>query len=517
MSPMQSVRADGGRLRAVMNVVANWGAFAISAVVSFLLSPYVVHSLGNDAYGIWVLISSLVGYLGLLDLGVRGAVTKFVATHHAAANHAAASRIASAAFVVFGLAGIVAIVVSALIARFGLGLFEVSPEYADVAGPVLVLGGVTIAITIVGGVFGGIVVARQRFDLVNSSAVAITFLRAIAVVITLEAGGGLFELAVVQLGVSVLQSLVSILLSRYVYPELHVRPTRFASVDLRIILSFGLYSTLLNLASTLVLYSDTLIIGAYLPVALITFYAIATNLIDYTRNLVSGISTTITPLTSALAGAQEMGRVTEAMITGGRYATLVCLPIAITFLLRGHSFIGLWMGPEYAGPAGDVLVVLTLGLLSSSPLQICTATMIGINRHAKMVPAFLAEAVVNVVLSIALIPHYGILGVALGTLVPRLAIALGFGPWYARRVVGVRISSFLGRTLLRPALSMIPFALASWLIERGWPASNLLEFFSQVALAMPAALVGVWFVFFSEEERRDYSRTLRQRLGAVRT
>lgn len=517
MSPTQSGRDVGGRLRAVTNVITNWGAFAVSAAVSFLLSPYVVHSLGNEAYGVWVLISSLVGYLGLLDLGVRGAVTKFVATHHAASNHAAASRIASAALAVFGLAGITAVVVSAIIARFGLSVFEVSSEYADIAEPVLVLGGITIAITIVGGVFGGIVVARQRFDLINSSAVVVIFLRAMAVVVTLEGGGGLFELAVVQLGVSVLQSCVAVVLSRYVYPEVHVRPTRFDYGDLRIILSFGLYSTLLNVASTLVFYSDTLIIGAYLPVALITFYAIATNLIDYTRSLISGISTTITPLTSALEGSREMDRVTEAMIAGGRYATLVCLPIAITFLLRGHSFIGLWMGPEYAQLAGDVLVILTLGLLASASFQICTATMIGINRHGSMVPAFLAEAVVNVALSIALLPAYGVLGVAVGTLIPRVMMAFGFGPWYARRVVGVRISRFLGRTLLRPTLSMIPFAGTSWLIEFGWPASNLVVFFSQVVLAMPVALIGVWFVFFSKAERTDYSRLLRRRLDAVRT
>ena len=73
------------------STVANWAAFAVAAVVSFLLSPFIVHRLGNSAYGTWVLLGSFVGYLGLLDLGVRGAVTRFVANQYAAGDHAAAS------------------------------------------------------------------------------------------------------------------------------------------------------------------------------------------------------------------------------------------------------------------------------------------------------------------------------------------------------------------------------------------------------------------------------------------
>src|SRR5450755_2807636 len=59
----------------VQNVLSNWLALAVTTVVGFFLSPFVVHRLGNLAYGVWVIIGSLVSYMGLLDLGLRGAVT----------------------------------------------------------------------------------------------------------------------------------------------------------------------------------------------------------------------------------------------------------------------------------------------------------------------------------------------------------------------------------------------------------------------------------------------------------
>src|SRR5215813_5055411 len=63
-------KAKRGKPGAVRNVLTNWGAYVLAMGVNFFLSPYVVHHLGNTGYGVWTVILSLTGYLGLLDLGV---------------------------------------------------------------------------------------------------------------------------------------------------------------------------------------------------------------------------------------------------------------------------------------------------------------------------------------------------------------------------------------------------------------------------------------------------------------
>src|SRR5438093_8054143 len=102
--------------RTIRNVGSSWASFVVSLVIGLFLSPYIVHSLGDGAYGAWVLLSSLVGYLGLFDLGTRGAVTRYVATYHAARRHEEARRIASTALVLFGGLGLLAIAGSVLLA-----------------------------------------------------------------------------------------------------------------------------------------------------------------------------------------------------------------------------------------------------------------------------------------------------------------------------------------------------------------------------------------------------------------
>src|SRR5438270_2624790 len=115
--------------------------------INFFLSPYVVAHLGNTAYGVWTVILSLTGYLGLLDLGVRGAVTRYVAKFHTEADHKRAGQVASSAMVIFGIGGVIAIVSSGAFALFAINRMHVPAQFLMAARIVLLLTGINIAIS----------------------------------------------------------------------------------------------------------------------------------------------------------------------------------------------------------------------------------------------------------------------------------------------------------------------------------------------------------------------------------
>ena len=492
------------------NILSNWGGFAFSAVVNFLLSPYIVHTLGDTVYGAWVLLVSLVGYLGLLDLGVRGAVTRYVARFHAAGDHAEARLVASSAVALFLGAGLVAMALSGVIALLMGSLFHVPLEFQRVARIVALIGGVNVAASLVGGVFGGVLVALQRFEYTNAIDVSLNALRALAIVLALRSGHGLLVLAFVQLGVALLQGLAGWRIVRRLYPELtfHLRDVDPAHV--RLIFSFGLAASLLQAMGSLMVYSDSLVIGALLPVGLITFFAIGASLVEYGRAIVAGVSHTLLPWMSASEGRGDQAAQQHVLLTGGRLSTLIILPVAVTFLIRGPSFIGLWMGPQYVALSGNVLRVLSLTLWCIAGYQIVGASMLGVSRHTGLIPIFVAEALCNVGLSILWVRAYGVIGSAWGTVVPRLVASLFVGPWYVRRNLGVPLRTFWGSVFVQPAVAMIPFALGSYAVERLWPAEHLLWYFAQIALTLPLAVVGVWAVALTPPERRAWSSRLRR-------
>jgi O-antigen/teichoic acid export membrane protein len=483
------------------NVLANWGGYVFAAGINFVLSPFVVHSLGDSAYGIWILLGSLVGYLGLLDLGVRGAVTRYIAKFHAQEDHVEATRVASSALMTFSMVGVLAIVIGGVLSFFVSVFFEIPPELASAAQIVLVLGGVNMAISLVGGVYGGIVTGLQRFDYHNTAEIAIGVIRAVAIVVALKSGEGLVSLALIQLGASGLRAFVSYLFSRRLYPEVRVAFSECRRSHLVMIFSFSASVLLLQASGMLILFSDSIVIGASLPIGMVTFFAIAANLTEYARAPISGISQALTPSVSALEAGDESEELERVLLVGARIATLVILPIVLTFMLRGSSFIGLWMGEDYARPSGEVLWILSLALWFAVGYQIVVATMMGISKHGGLVPAFMIEAICNIGLSVFLLQSYGIIGVAWGTTVPRLVASIIFAPWYVQRILGIPMTRFWYTVWVRPAVAMVPFGLGSWFIEQRWPADDLLLYFAQVASVLPLAVLGTWFGGLTPMER----------------
>ncbi|HLK34405.1 MAG TPA: hypothetical protein VKT29_15025, partial [Terriglobales bacterium] len=53
-------------------------SFFASTAVSLLMMPFLVHTLGDRAYGLWALVVAVLGYYGLLDLGVTPAICQHI-------------------------------------------------------------------------------------------------------------------------------------------------------------------------------------------------------------------------------------------------------------------------------------------------------------------------------------------------------------------------------------------------------------------------------------------------------
>ena len=507
-----AARRTPGALR---NVVSNWGAFVFGAVANFFLAPFVVHSLGNSAYGAWVLLGSLVGYLGLLDLGVRGAVMRFVARLHAAADHDEAGRFASAGHFLFRISSGLALAAGVGLALVLDRIFEIPPELLGEARVAVVLSAATIGIALMTGVYGGIVTAMQRFDLSSGAEIGIEALRIAAVVVALRMGQGLVALAAIQLGCGTIRFTISYVLSRRLYPELRLARGRWDRTHLRQILGFSVASTALQGAAMVILQFDAVVIGAALPVAMVAYFSIAGTLAHYGRAVVDGISYTVPPRVSAQEGRGDMEGARQTALLGGKMSTLVHLPIIVTFLLRGGTFIGLWMGPEYAGPSGRVLWILSLAYWFMAGRQIIVTTLMGLNRHRVLVPAAWTEAALNLGLSIGLVRIYGLYGVAWGTTIPSLIITLGVYPVLFSRALGIRAVSTWREFWILPSLAMVPFAVASYALERFTTPHSLLTFFAQVAVALPLALLGAWWIGLTAGEREKFGVRLPRWLRPV--
>jgi O-antigen/teichoic acid export membrane protein len=497
------------------NVAANWLAFLFVAGVSFFLSPIIVRNLGNSAYGVWSLLVSVVGYLGLLDFGVRGAVTRYVAHHHAVGDNEGSSSIVSAGMVLFLFLGIVAILLSGVVAYFLPILFNIPESLVSDSQLVLIVGGLTVAATLVGAVFGGIVTGLERFDISSGIEIVVTAIRSVAIVLALNEGYGVVALGWIYLASSVMSGVAARAAVHRLYPELRLRFRVNLRPHIRTIFSYSMFLSVIHVMGIVVYYSDALVIAAFLPVSAVTFFAIAGNLCDYAYKVAGALSKMMTPRVSALT-SMGSANVVDEIVSTARIATLATAPIAAIFWFRGETFINLWMGTDYGPVSGEVLRVLAFVVWLGGARFIASSSIMGVNKHRTLIPALAFEAISNLVLSIALVGPFGILGVAIGTLIPSVLVSLFYIPFCLSRATGVSVGTFYRRAWLLPTLAVLPFALVNISLERFLPAGNLAFFFLQIILTLPLVAVGAIVLCLTSVEKAQVSSMLRRAYSAIR-
>jgi len=464
----------GVRWRVILrNITSNWAGYVATAMVGFLLSPFIVHSLGNTGYGLWTLVLSLTGYFGLLDLGIRSSVGRFVARYVALNEEEKTNRIVSTAFCILATGGILALLATVVVAEFFFQSLHVEARFQATGTTALLITGLTMACTLPLGVFSSVLVAVERFDLLSGVTIVGELARAALIVIFLKAGHGLVTVALIAFVVSLSQYLAMAAFARKQYPPLRISFRLVDRATFRELFGFGIYRFVWIVANQLIFYSDSVVIGIFLSTGAITYFAIAGSLINYGRTVVSLATDTFYPAATRMDSRQDLHGLRELLIVGTRISLLISLPLCLGFLFLGRQFITLWMGKEYAVSA-TFLAVLTIPQFTAMSQYMATLVLAGMAKHKVLAYLVFAEGLVNLVLSIILVRKMGLIGVAWGTVIPDVILTAVVIPWYTLGKLQLGLREYLVRGFVRPVVSVLPvlalaFAFSTFVTNPSWP------------------------------------------------
>lgn len=486
------------------NAAANWAGYFIVSVTGFLLSPIVAGTLGQSGYGMWTLVLSLTGYCGLLDLGIRSAVGRFVARYVARKDAASVNRTMASALVIL-LCGSAAALLATALLYWRFDSFQVDEALRAQGRLALLLAGLNVSLALPAGAFGALLTSLERYDVTSAISVGGAVVRAILAVQFLRSGHGIVGLALVVLGVSMCEYLAAYVAARRLYPELRLL-TRVNRASLHELLSFGIFRFVSTFANQLIFYTDAVVIGYFLNAAAIAPYAIAVSVITYGRTLVTLAADTIYPSAVRLDSLEDRAGQRRLLLQGMQMTLLIGVPLCLGFLFLGRQFIGLWMGREYELSAPAVLTVLTLPLLTSFAHYPATLILAGMARHRILAYVALAEGVANLLLSVWMVQRFGVIGVAWATVVPHLITTMLVIPAYAIHTLQMNWRDYLG-ALLRPVVCGLPIAALCYALGQRYEGASAWVFIGEVGLvAVCHGLVAYAFCLSAEQRAALQSR-----------
>jgi O-antigen/teichoic acid export membrane protein len=460
------------KLQIVKNVGSSWFSLGINIVVGVFLSPFILHRLGDAAFGIWVLIFSITGYYGIFDFGIRSSIIRYVSKYTATGDIEEVTGLLNTAMFTYSCVGVASLLVTVLGCLYVDRLFRIPPDFHSTARWLLLIVGSSVALGFPFGVFGGMLEGLQKFYILNwTNIVFSSILRTLLIVFYLNRGHGLLTVALITVGVPLIGSIVRAIVA------LRSLPVRFSwkyvnRDSFRHMANYSGVTFLILIAWRLRFKTDAVVIGTFLSSAAITYFYAGSRLVDYAGEIVSSMGQIFVPMSSQSDAAGNMHRLRKIFIAGNRACAFVALPITAIFVILGKSIIEIWVGKRYVAQGYPVLLTL---IIPYSLMQIQGASgrvLLGMSKHGTLAVVTLTEGLANLALSILLVRPYGVLGDAFGTAIPMLGTYLLFMPRHICKRLGVRVLTYLRHAYVLPLLACAPLVLVLLLMRRWSVAHN---------------------------------------------
>jgi O-antigen/teichoic acid export membrane protein len=485
------------KIRALKNVASSWGNLAINVAVGFFLYPVILHHLGDEASGLWILIFSLTGYYGIFDFGIRSSLVRYVSKFQATGDKEQLARLVNTSLFTYTCLGVILLVPTVLGSLYVDRLFHIPPAFLKDAQILFFMVGFSLALGFPLGVAGGILEGLQRFYLLNWTGIASTLLRAALIIYVLRHGLGLLSVALITVSLPLVAAAARVVIAQ----RLLEIPYAWKYIDresLRQVVNYGSVTFMIIVAGRLRFKTDAVIIGTFLSAAAITHFSIGARLVDYAGEVVSSLAQIFTPMSSHFHATGNYDQLRKIFISGNRACALVMFPMTVALVVMGKSAIEAWVGQRYISSYIVLLIVLIPSTLYQAQ-STSNRILFGMSLHKSLAYVVLMEGIANVILSIVLVRPLGIVGDAIGTAIPLLCTSLLFLPRHMCRQLGIPVRKFLVEAYFYPVILCIPMILVLMLMQRSFYAHRYPQLILNLLAGTAAYGFGVlWFILTHE-------------------
>jgi len=449
--------------KTIGNAIAGVIGYAWPVALTLVTTPYIVHKLGNDVYGVLALVTSVLGFFAFLDLGITNASVKYIAEAYAKNDIIEISKIIGSSLFVFITVGVIggiliAIMTSTLVQR----LLKIPPALVSDSMFAFYVASCGFLLNMVVGVFAAVPRAIQRFDLATKLNIIIGTTLTLLIVLTVYLGYGLKQVVIINF--------LSSILSLIAYAALAKRHLKGITISIQFdhstfqkLFHFGIYALLATISSAILFQLDKLLIGSYLGSAFVAFYVVPATIAIGIYNIVVNLMGVIFPLCSHLLATGEHDKLRELYLKASKYAFIIVISLATPVVILSNQIMSHWMGAEYGLKSSSILAILAVSSVFTSMTAIPSFILYGIGMPGVNAKFSLLSAILNPCLCVLLIPRIGLIGAAVANLA-NFILVIFYLITVDRIIIKVGIKRIAREILLKPLAVCVIQALIIYYI-----------------------------------------------------
>lgn len=487
-------------------VAVSYVNILLNIAVNIFFTPFLLYNLGAAEYGVYKIIHSFSGPLSIMSFGLSTVVSRNIVYYNTK------NELEKKQNFLF-MSNIISIVLFFLVILVGGVLFlfidrlyqnSLSPHDLQTAKTLFILMILNIAFTIFGDSYSGIIRGHELFALNYLTKTFKIVGRVALIILLVNLGFKSVSIVATDLFLTVCVVLFDILFSRL---KLKERP-KFYLWDKEVLKTTFLFSSAIFLQAIVNSVNqnmDGVILGAMTDPDTVAMYSLGLTIFVAYNSITNVIASVFTPQATKLVySGADCKQLTDFVIRPGRVQLVLSGAIIGGFILYGKSFISAWVGAEYISIYPVILLLIipaVIPVIVSVSNAILDAKMLRLGRSIILV----IMAVINMMISIALVHFVGYIGAAIGT---AISYIVGHGvitTIYLKKSVGLNIGRMY-RNICKGILPCVIITTVLLIPTAFWFPSGWFGLGLKIVTFTTVYAVLLYLIGFNENEKKSYIR-----------
>ncbi|MDD5458151.1 MAG: oligosaccharide flippase family protein [Phycisphaerae bacterium] len=496
-----------------LNAFSNLLAIGVNIAIGFFLLPIIFSHLGATGFGAWMLVSSLIGYFGLLRLGVGTGVLRYVPMYRGQKDNGKIEEVIGAAMAFYIVVGAVIFLVSYFFAGTIADFFKGGSEFQSLVKFV----GLAAAIECPTLIYDTAIRGFERYVLANTLVILGSVIRAAGLIICMKLSYGLAAMGATLAIVATLYLIIEAVAFRFYCAGVRVIVTKADMAVLKMLLAYGFIAMIESGAALLSFESPKMIVGKVMSLDTVGFFSMAIMLVAYYKRFVFSVTQVFMPRFSFLSGRKDGNSIRSLFLISSRYVTIIAGTLALLMWVVGPAFLRLWFHTDAVSQVSGVLAVLTGGMLVFVSHRISIDLLYGLGFVKRIAAFALLEGALVLLFSIFLAYRYGMTGVAIGVAIPLILVRGVVQTFYVCRLMEIGFFSYYLKCFLRPWLIVALLAVGGYIIGIEGSIGSWLSLFGVSFLALAAYGLLTWFVVLTADEKQKLKTRAAESLLSIKT
>lgn len=497
------------------SLIFNSISFAINFIISFCFTPYLIQTVGKEAYSFFPLVNNMIGYTSIITTAVGSMAGRFITMRIYKDDMEDANRYLNAMWVSNLVLSIIFTLLSVVMVVFIDDILTVPAYLLSDVRWLFGLGVFSMVLGLLTGYLSIPTYVRNRVDLSSSRNVMTNLIR-IGAIFALFA---VFRPSIVYMSLSALIASIAGIIFNYnlkkrLLPELTIAPKKYFNLSyVKTLTSSGIWNSVNQLSNMLLYQLDLLITNIFIGAAVTGDYAIAKTAPTLILQLLAMLSGTFVAQYNILYAQDKIDAVVadirKSMVIVGM---LIGIPIGF-LAVYSDCFYGLWVPGQDAHMLQMMTIITIVPMIFGGSINPIFGIFSVTNKLKVPSLVLLGAGLIQVLVIVGLLKttSFGIWAIIVVSAIQGGLRNSIFSPIYGAHCLGKKWSTFYP-TMFRAIAGVIVVIALGFALRQIYSVDSWISFFISGAIVSVCSLFINSFVMLRKAERTYLFSAVRKRL-----